>query len=342
MRWSRFGLVAVVVLAVLGGGYGALWWYVADRIKSDAVAWRDAQGPHHVDVSWRGLKVSGFPFGWRIAIDDALLRDRRRSPAPEMHAARLLASAYPWSLGIWRLAAPDGLTAGLDAEGTKPSVNLEAQRADGMAVPAPPSGVSLWLKLQNITAEAAGGTIPVKTADAWLTLPAEPPKSDTDPGLALALDLRQMRVPQPPTGFGPTLDELAFGVTVKGKLPEGPLAPALAAWRDAGGTIDVDRLRVEWSGLGITANGTVALDRALQPIAAFSGGFEGFDAVINALVAANLMTEEQAAIVQIALNTLAKPGPDGKPQIVAPFTIQNSRVYIGPARLGRIPRLGWE
>jgi len=342
MRRSRFGLIVLVTLAVLFGGYAALWWYVADRIKTDAVAWRAAQSAHRVDVSWRRLKVSGFPFGWRVAIDDALLRDRRRSPAPEVQAARLLANAHPWSPRIWRLAAPDGLKADLGGAGAKPPVKVEAQRADGVALPAPPGGASLWLKLQNITAEAGGGTIPVKTADAWLTVPAKPPKSDTDPGFALALDLRQMRVPHPPTGFGPTLDELAFGVTVKGKLPEGPLTPALAAWRDAGGTIDVDRLRVEWSGLGITANGTVALDRALQPIAAFSGGFEGFDAVINALVAADLMTEEQAAIVQIALNMLAKPGPDGKPQIVAPFTIQNSRVYIGPARLGRLPRLGWE
>lgn len=342
MRWSRFGLVLLVALVVLGGGYVGWWWYVAARIKSDTLAWRDEQAAHHIDVFWRDLKVSGFPLAWRVALDDARLRDRRRSPAPDLHVARLLASARPWSLSTWRLAAPAGLTAELAAAPGEPAIEIQAQRADGVAMPGSRGGTSLWLTLQHIAVKGAGGAIAAKSAGAWLGLPAEPPKADTDPGFALAFDLRQMQVPAPPAGFGHTLDELALGVTVRGKLPEGPLAPALAAWRDAGGTIEVDHLHVNWGGLGISANGTVALDRSLQPIAAFSGGFEGFDAVINALVAADWMTEEQAAIVQIALNTLAKPGPDGKPQIVAPFTIQNSRVYVGPARLGRIPHLVWQ
>jgi len=64
--------------------------------------------------------------------------------------------------------------------------------------------------------------------------------------------------------------------------------------------------------------------------------------VLNAFVAADWLTEEQAALVQIALNTLARPGPDGKPQITAPFTIQNGKMYLGPARLGSAPRIVWE
>ena len=80
----------------------------------------------------------------------------------------------------------------------------------------------------------------------------------------------------------------------------------------------------------------------MQPIAAFSGGIEGFGAILNALVAADQMTPEQAALVQIALTTLARPGPDGKPQITAPFTIQNGKMYLGPARLGTAPRIVWE
>jgi hypothetical protein len=54
------------------------------------------------------------------------------------------------------------------------------------------------------------------------------------------------------------------------------------------------------------------------------------------------MTPEQAALVQIALTALARPGPDGKPQITAPFTIQNGKIYLGPARLGTAPRIVWE
>jgi len=188
----------------------------------------------------------------------------------------------------------------------------------------------------------AAGEVPIKSAEAWVTLPAKPAAKDTDPSLGLALAMRQVGVPAPPADFGNIINELAFGVTIKGSVPAGPLAPAVAAWRDAGGTIEVDSLHLQWGGLGVTANGTLALDQGLQPIAAFSGGIEGFGAILNALVAADQMTPEQAALVQIALTALARPGPDGKPQITAPFTIQNGKIYLGPARLGTAPRIVWE
>ena len=181
-----------------------------------------------------------------------------------------------------------------------------------------------------------------KSADAWITWPAAAAQTDSDPSLGVALDLRQVQVPAPPVSFSGTIDRLALGVTLRGPVPAGPLAQAAAAWRDAGGTIDVNNLRLEWGGLGVSANGTLALDRKLQPMAAFSSGIEGFGAILKALVAADWLTEEQAALVQIALTSLSKPGPGGRPQITAPFTIQNGKMYLGPARIGPAPRIVWE
>jgi hypothetical protein len=54
------------------------------------------------------------------------------------------------------------------------------------------------------------------------------------------------------------------------------------------------------------------------------------------------MTPEQASIVKIALTSLAKAGPDGKPQLTVPFTIQNGKMYLGPARLGSVPQINWD
>jgi hypothetical protein len=220
-------------------------------------------------------------------------------------------------------------------------VNLTVKSAVGTVWIGPQGASRLWVKGQDIAAEAAA-VVPIKSAEAWITLPAKSPAKDTDPSFGLALDMRQVGVAAPPVNFGKTIDELAFGATVKGSLPSGPLAQAAAAWRDAGGTIEVDNLRLDWSGLGIRANGTFALDRKLQPIAAFSGGIEGFGTIFDALVAADRMTPEQASLIMIALNTLAKPGADGKPQITVPFTIENGKMYLGPARLGAVPRIEWE
>ena len=77
-----------------------------------------------------------------------------------------------------------------------------------------------------------------------------------------------------PLAIGPLgdgIDELDFAATVKGAIPSGKVADALAAWRDAGGRIELDHLRLKWGALNATATGTIALDQELQPTGGFSG-----------------------------------------------------------------------
>jgi hypothetical protein len=42
------------------------------------------------------------------------------------------------------------------------------------------------------------------------------------------------------------------------------------------------------------------------------------------------------------LSLLAKPGPQGQAQIKTAFTIQNGEMSLGPLKLGRAPRIGWD
>ena len=37
----------------------------------------------------------------------------------------------------------------------------------------------------------------------------------------------------------------------------------------------------------------------------------------------------------------AKAGPDGRPQIATSLTIQNGEMFLGPAKLGKAPRIDW-
>jgi hypothetical protein len=337
---TRFGLAAVVGLLVLCGAYTAYWWVVADRIVDGVVAWQQSMWAQEIDASWQTIHIAGFPFQFRIALSGAVLRDRALSPSPEVHSAELTGSARPWDFTDWRLEAPRGLAADLAAAGRRPPVKLAARTAEGAVWLGREGATSLWLNFQDAIAEA-GGRVPIKAADTWIGLPANPPQTHTEPSLQLALDLRQMHLPAPPPILSDTIDELAFGVTIKGAVPGGPLVQSIAAWRDAGGTLELDHLQLDWGGLGATATGTIALDQELQPIGAFSGGIEGFGTILSALVEAGRLDTEAAALAQIALSALAKPGPDGKPQIMTSFTIQDGKMYLGPAKLGAAPRIVW-
>jgi Uncharacterized protein conserved in bacteria (DUF2125) len=149
-------------------------------------------------------------------------------------------------------------------------------------------------------------------------------------------------LPLAPPPFAKTVDEIAVGATLMGPVPGGPLRQAAAAWRDAGGTIELERFRLEWGALGITGSGTLALGPDLQPIGGFSGAIQGYDQVMSALVASGRLHAGDIGLARLGLAMLAKAGPNGRPEIRTSFTIQNGEMLLGPIKLGKAPRIAWE
>jgi hypothetical protein len=339
-RGARYGLVAIAALVVLFGGYSAYWAVVAERIETGIAAWALSERERQVDASWRALGVAGFPVAFRIELKDAALRDRSVEPAPEVRVSALSGRAAAWDLGDWRLDAPAGLT-GRAGTGGRPPLRLLAPRADGAVHLGAAGGGTLWLRLPGASVEGSG-RVRIGAALLWITLPSQPPRGHTEPNFGLAVDLHAVELPAAARALGDGIEELAFGITVKGALPSGNLVRSLAAWRDAGGTVELDNLDLRWGGLGATATGTMALDQELQPIGGFSGAIEGYDRILRALVQAGRMPAGEAGLAQLALTLLAKAGPDGRPQIATSFTIQNGQMFLGPAKLGPAPRLIWQ
>jgi hypothetical protein len=340
-RPTRFGLAVVAVLLVLLGAYTAYWLVVARRITDGVAAWAQTEHAEKIDASWERIGVEGFPFVCRVELENAVLRDGRLTPSPELRVPALSANARPWDFTRWRLMAPAGLSAMLAGGGERPPLKLTVHIAAGVLMADPEAGTSLWLNLQDVSAEA-GEAVPIAAADAWVVLPATQPRSHADPAVGIALDLRQVQLSGMTSVLNDTIDELAFGVTVKGAIPSGKLAQAVSEWRDAGGTVELNNLRLNWGGVGATASGTIALDRELQPVGGFSGAIEGYDQILIGLVQSGRMRAADAGLARLALAMLAKAGPDGRLEIKTAFTIQNGQMFLGPAKLGKAPRLTWE
>lgn len=339
-RRTRYGLVALAVLLAMLGGYGAYWAIVARRIEEGVAAWAQSARARRLDASWQSIEIGGFPGRFRIELTNARLRDRSLDPAPQLRLPVLSGDAVPWDPTVWRLRAPGGLVADLAGAGSRPPVRLAAPRAAG-AVAFAGGGVTVWLRLYDAEA-AAVGELRAGAADLWITLPAKPPRPGGEPNFRVAADLRALEVPVIARALGGSIGELAFGVRVRGALPGGKLAEALAAWRDAGGTVELDNLDLKWGNLGATATGTLSLDRDLQPVGGFSGAIEGYDRILRALVETGHMRPGEAGLAQLALTMLAKAGADGRPEIATSLTIGNGQIFLGPARLGPAPRLAWK
>ena len=256
----RLGFAVVALPLVLLAAYAGYWLILAGQIRNGVAAWAQAERAEKVDISWARIGVTGFPFACRIELENTVLRDGRVTPSPELRIPALAASARPWDFARWQLEATEGLSTAVAGAGDRPPLKLAARTAAGVLMVDPETGATLWLSLADISAEA-GEQVPISWADAWVILPPKPPRSHTDANFRVALDLRQVQLSGVTPVLGDTIDELAFGVTLKGAFPGGKLADAVAAWRDDGGTIELDNLQLKWRGLSATATGTIALDR---------------------------------------------------------------------------------
>jgi hypothetical protein len=340
-RSTRFGLVMLAALLVVGGGYTGYWFLVARRIEAGFVGWAVSQRAEKINLSWQRMHVSGYPVAFRVDLGSAALRDGAITPSPELHIPVLSGTARPWDFADWRLAAPEGFTADFATAGADAPAKLIAQTAEGVVSIETEGSWTLWLTVRETTVEA-GPPVLVGSAHVTLTVPPRPPRGHADQMTALAVEASQIKLPLAVGPLGDAIDELDFAATEKGAIPSGKLADALTAWRDAGGKIELDNLRLKWGALDATATGTIALDQELQPAGHFSGAIQGYDQILTALVQNGQMRASDAGLARIALTMLAKSGPDGKPEIRTGFTIQNGQMFLGPAKLGRVPRITWE
>ncbi|HWD59585.1 MAG TPA: DUF2125 domain-containing protein [Stellaceae bacterium] len=337
-RSTVFRLVgAVLVIGI--GAYSVLWWIAAGKIEKAASAWRENARAQKLDAAWQGLHVAGYPLALRLDLTGVTLKDGASNPPAELQAPALSASVRPWNLHAVNFVAPAGLTAAFGPDGA-PLVKIEAKSATGAAAPNGDGGATVWLSFYDAKA-TAGVTLAARAVHAWATLPAGAAAAQAGGGLALAIEARALTLPQAPPGLSPTIDDVGFGVTLQGAFPSGPLRQAAAAWRDSGGTLDLDHLDLRWGDMRINGSGTLALDSSLQPVGGFSGGVSGFDELLNALVAAGRIKASDARIARIALAMLAKTGPDGRPEIASSLTIQNGQMFLGPAKLGPAPHIDW-
>ncbi len=333
-RRTLFGLI---VLLLLFGVYAVFWFVAAGRIEDGLVAWADSLRRQKLDLTWGAIRVGGFPFAFDVRLNDARLRDGATAPPAELRAPVFSASARPWNFRNWRLAAPEGLNAAIGPSG-EPLMKLAAQTAVG-SVDAAEADFTIWFRLNEAVADLPEH-VSAENADLWVILPARSAQSHTERALAVAADLHHLTVPMTPAPFQGAADELAFGATVLGAFPAAPLREAAATWRDSGGTIELDRFELRWGGLAVRGSGTLALGPDLQPIGAFSGAVSGFEELLKALADAGQLRMGDITMARIGL-ALAKPGPNGRPEISTSFTIQNGQMFLGPLKLGPVPRINW-
>jgi len=114
----------------------------------------------------------------------------------------------------------------------------------------------------------------------------------------------------------------------------------LIAWRDNGGTIDIERIQFERAPNKLIVKGTLALDADLKPIGAGTIDFAGLATFLNEQQKAGRITKSEANFFNLAILVLSKTTKQQeKSMIRIPITAQNGKFKIGSFSLFDLPGL---
>jgi len=348
--------IAAAVLVALAAAASGMWVYVAGRVEAGVARWIEARRAEGWRIGHAGLAVGGYPLRWRARLE----KPAATAPGPAAAtwtAPVVFVDHVPWHPGRVRVEAP-GLhrvdwaagtaaevgarhaEAVLDFNGNGHIRRVDATLDDVIVVPAGHAQLSvdrIVAKLGQGDDAAAGGAAE----------PGDSAKADMSAyqrtALAVHLELLGLTLPadQAPV-LGRTIARIAVRAAVLGPVFPGRLPTVLAAWRDAGGTVEVTGLSLGWGPLAADGEGTLALDERLQPQGAMTARLAGFEQTLQALVEARLVQPKHGALVGFALNAMAtRPADGGAPYIEAPVTIQEGRLFVGPVALMPLPRIDW-
>ncbi|BBK40174.1 hypothetical protein STVA_01940 [Allostella vacuolata] len=339
----RFRIVLLAglcaLLAVAAGGYSWFWHRVAAEIVAGVPAWTAGMAAQGIRVTHGPLAVSGFPFQFRLEVPQPVFARDRAYPAATWSGDRLLAIARPWRLREWALEVPR--PSRLDLVAGPDRWQATVARVDG-ALRVDPRDGELLLDARGIAGVDAD---PLSIAALRLRLAGDPGRPRAT---AVALAADSVRLPaRARAPLGREIARVSAEGAVVESIPSLPPAAALESWRQAGGTIDVERFRVVWGQAELDGAVTVALDRELQPVAAGTAALAGHDAVLDALVESGSLGRMEAFGARAILGAVAAPtAGGGAPVISLQFSVQDGRMLAGPIggstfRLLSLPRVEW-
>lgn len=319
-----------VALVVAAAAYAGYWFLTANRLRTGLEQWATARRNEGYTVNWRQDAIGGFPGAFRITLTDAAIA---RGNDYRVAAPAVTGTASPFDLTRWHIAAPQG------GSGTGQGMPaIIAARSLSGDVTLGQAETTLNVSILQLTgAGASAGEVTAR-----IIMPRKAPQSHREVGLDAALGVFHLTLPRPVTALGDTIEHCSVDLHVMGALPTGDWRQALAKWRDDGGTLELERGDLEWGALRLEANGTFALDTAMQPLASLSASIVNHGALVDAMVAAGLLPKRNATVVKLVLDLLAHRGPDGQSRLTAPVTVQDGKVSIDHAEIAEVPPIQWK
>jgi hypothetical protein len=334
-RWHLVGAVALVVLVV---GYSGFWVYSADRVTSYLESWARSPGG---TVSWQSLSTAGFPFRLSITLEKPVALDAQGN---QWSTDWVFAHMRPWDWATVTINTPDPQEVIVNDSGGDRTFTIHSNDL---------TGVFSTLSRRTYTATITGTKAQLRDdnnrtliandihLDAEVTPHGSADLNHRSAHLWFSVnDVRSAELSA--LLLGERIKEVSGEIELFGPLPLPVNMAHVARWRDAGGIAEVRSLRLEYGPMALHTEGTLALDRDLQPVGAFTARVQGFKETVDAFHHGGIVTGGEALTTKLVLGALAETDSmTGKSTLKLPVSIQDRELYAGPLKLMKIPPVHW-
>jgi hypothetical protein len=229
--------------------------------------------------------------------------------------------------------------------GGGPELPMTADRLDatvGLRLGALPRGIDLVARNLRAGDGTPAGTLTIGLLQTHTTL--EPSAGQDHPSAAFSISAEAIGLPQAiKWPLGPILSSFTIDGALIGALPLGHgLTEAATAWRDGGGSLEIQHLALGWGPLGLTASATLALDDQLQPMGAGTSHIIGYATTLDALAKNGVLSRSAVIAAKAVLSLLAGSPDDNAPsEVDVPLTLQYRTLSMRQVPLVRLPELDW-
>ena len=319
---------------------------MADRTRAAFLDWAADRRSEGYEVRFDTVGLDGFPHNIVLTVARPVLSAPNEPFSWGWETDRVVAEAAPWRPGRLnvRAAGNHALVVRLPGRapqafrGTAEDVTAELDFArDGLA------RLSMRIVGLDLATVNRRGSLTIEKGEleASRLFPEQP--DHRTPAFDLRLNMTGVGLPDAlAMPLGAHVESLEVLASVLGPVPGGPLRQSLAAWRDAGGTMELRRLGLVYEPLVVGAHGTLALDGELQPAGALTARVEGFFETVDVLRDRGIIRSRDATTAKMVLGVLARPGQNGgRLALSIPVTLQDRQLFTGPVPLARLPLISW-
>jgi len=323
---SFIGVALVVVASIVW------WWIVADGARSSVQAWADGARARGWTVTGSPIRISGWPLRAKLRVDGPTIATPDFKWTGETIKGDVsLFSPAPIRV---RLGGPQSLNARGDRALTAASGEARLLTDDKGVVERVEGTLS-----SVVVALGADAGASIERLDVSADLPEREPAGFEDVGLTVSAVIRSM-VPagDVPEAYRPGPRTIDARFRVKGRPPF-PDREHVEAWSRDGGVIEIDRAAVDWGPSSAVIEGTLAFDKDVEPTGAGTVVIKGAEAAIDAFAAR--LRPKSVSVARMAVGMLGRPGADGENEVKVPITIQDRSLFLGPARVAKLPPFAW-